>query len=99
MPISLTGRVALVTGASRGIRAAIVRALVEGGANIAINHRDRSAETDSVAAQMTAIGRRSITLPADVSQSAAVSGLVKTIGENDAPRPSRLALFHESFDR
>jgi 3-oxoacyl-[acyl-carrier protein] reductase len=56
MPISVTGRVALVTGASRGIGAAIVRALVEAGANIAINYRDRSAEADSVAAQMTAIG-------------------------------------------
>ena len=91
MTISLTGRVALVTGASRGIGAAIARALAEAGADIAINYRDRATEAESVAAQITAIGRRSITLAADVSQSAAVNGMVKTIGDNDAPRPSRLA--------
>jgi 3-oxoacyl-[acyl-carrier protein] reductase len=84
MPIPLTCRVALVTGASRGIGAAIARALAEGGADIAINYRDRSAEADFVAAQVTAIGRRSITVPADVSQSAAVNDMVKTIEKTNS---------------
>ncbi len=79
MTIPLTGRVALVTGASRGIGAAIARALAEAGADVAINYRDRAAEAESVAAQITAMGRRSTTLAADVSEGAAVTTMVRTI--------------------
>jgi 3-oxoacyl-[acyl-carrier protein] reductase len=82
MTIPLTGRVALVTGASRGIGAAIARALAEAGADVAINYRNRATEAESVAAQITAIGRRSTTVAADVSQSAAVATVVRTI-ENE----------------
>jgi NAD(P)-dependent dehydrogenase (short-subunit alcohol dehydrogenase family) len=78
MTIPLTGRVALVTGAPRGIGAAIARALAEAGADVAINYRNRATEAESVAAQITAIGRRSTT----VSQSAAVATVVRTI-ENE----------------
>ena len=45
----LTNRTALVTGASRGIGAAIALALAEAGANVAINYRDRAHEATSVA--------------------------------------------------
>jgi 3-oxoacyl-[acyl-carrier protein] reductase len=85
MPIPLTGRVALVTGASRGIGAAIARALAEAGADIAINYRDRATEADAVAAQITAVGRRSITVAADVSNSAAVTTMVRTIEDKLGP--------------
>jgi 3-oxoacyl-[acyl-carrier protein] reductase len=85
MTIPLTGRVALVTGASRGIGAAIARALAEAGADVAINYRERATEAEGVAAQITAIGRRSITLAADVSKSAAVTTMVRTIEEKLAP--------------
>ena len=85
MTIPLTGRVALVTGASRGIGAAIARALAEAGADVAINYRDRAAEAESVAAQITAIGRRSTTLAADVSESAAVTTMVRTTEEKLGP--------------
>jgi 3-oxoacyl-[acyl-carrier protein] reductase len=79
MTIPLTGRVALVTGASRGIGAAIARALAEAGADVAINYRDRATEAEAVATQITAVGRRSIALAADVSQSATVTTMVRTI--------------------
>jgi 3-oxoacyl-[acyl-carrier protein] reductase len=85
MTIPLTGRVALVTGASRGIGAAIARALAEAGADVAINYLDRATEAESVAAQITAIGRRSITLAADVSKSAAVTTMVRTIEDKLGP--------------
>jgi 3-oxoacyl-[acyl-carrier protein] reductase len=85
MTIPLTGRVALVTGASRGIGAAIGRALAEAGADVAINYLDRATEAESVAAQITAIGRRSITLAADVSKSAAVTTIVRTIEDKLGP--------------
>ena len=85
MTIPLTGRVALVTGASRGIGAAIARALAEAGADVAINYRDRAIEAEAVAAQITAVGRRSITLAADVSKSAAVTTMVRTIEDKLGP--------------
>jgi 3-oxoacyl-[acyl-carrier protein] reductase len=85
MTIPLTGRVALVTGASRGIGAAIAQALAEAGANVAINYRNRAIEAEGVAAQITAIGRRSITVAADVSKSAAVTTMVRTIEDKLGP--------------
>ena len=85
MTIPLTGRVALVTGASRGIGAAIARALAEAGADVAINYRDRAIEAEAVAAQITAVGRRSITLAADVSKSAAVTTMARTIEDKLGP--------------
>jgi 3-oxoacyl-[acyl-carrier protein] reductase len=85
MTIPLTGRVALVTGASRGIGAAIARALAEAGAVVAINFRNRATEAEGVAAQITAIGRRSITLAADVSESAAVNTMVRAIEDKLGP--------------
>jgi NAD(P)-dependent dehydrogenase (short-subunit alcohol dehydrogenase family) len=48
----LHGRVALVTGASRGIGAAIALAFAEAGAAVAVNYHERAAEADSVAAKI-----------------------------------------------
>jgi 3-oxoacyl-[acyl-carrier protein] reductase len=85
MPVMLTGRVALVTGASRGIGAAIARALAEAGADVAINYRDRAVEADSIVGQLVDIGRRSIGVAADVSNSAAVTAMVGTIEDKLGP--------------
>jgi 3-oxoacyl-[acyl-carrier protein] reductase len=73
----LTGRTALVTGASRGIGAAIALALAEAGANVAINYRDRAAEANSVAAAVKAIGPEAIVVAADVSNTEAVGAMVQ----------------------
>ncbi|HEY4171903.1 MAG TPA: SDR family NAD(P)-dependent oxidoreductase [Rhodopila sp.] len=77
--MNLTGRIALVTGGSRGIGAAIALALAEAGADVAVNYRERAAEADSVAAAIVAVGRRAMTAAADVSDGAAVARMIHQV--------------------
>ena len=56
----LKGHVALVTGASRGIGAAIAVALAAAGAAVAVNYRERSDEADAVVAKIRESGGRAI---------------------------------------
>jgi 3-oxoacyl-[acyl-carrier protein] reductase len=72
----LNGRIALVTGGSRGIGAAIAMALAEAGAAVAVNFRERAAEADAVVAAIKGKGGRAIAARADVSQAAAVAEMV-----------------------
>jgi 3-oxoacyl-[acyl-carrier protein] reductase len=72
----LNGRIALVTGASRGIGAAIAIALAEAGAAVAVNYRQRADEADAVVAKIRDIGGRATAIAADVSQAAAVARMV-----------------------
>jgi 3-oxoacyl-[acyl-carrier protein] reductase len=72
----LSGRVALVTGASRGIGAAIAVMLAEAGVVVAINYRERAGEAETVAAKIKAAGGRAIAIAADVSQATAVTSMV-----------------------
>ena len=78
MPIkpNLNGHTALVTGASRGIGAAIALALAEAGAGVAVNYRERAGEADAVVAGIKELGGRAIAIAADVAQAAAVAKLV-----------------------
>jgi 3-oxoacyl-[acyl-carrier protein] reductase len=78
MPIkpNLNGHTALVTGASRGIGAAIAIALAEAGAAVAVNYRERAGEADAVVAGIKELGGRAIAIAADVAQAAAVAKLV-----------------------
>lgn len=79
MALNLTGRTALITGASRGIGAAIALALAEAGAHVAINYRQRATEAQSVADAAAAIGVQAITVAADVSRADAVSAMLQTV--------------------
>ncbi len=72
----LNGHIALVTGASRGIGAAIAIALAEAGAAVAVNYRERAGAADAVVEKIKAMGGRAIAAAADVSQAAAVAKLV-----------------------
>ena len=75
----LKGRIALVTGGSRGIGAAIALALADAGAAVAVNYRERAAEADAVVADIKGKGGRSIAVAADVSQAAAVAGMIAKV--------------------
>lgn len=76
---SLRGRTALVTGGSRGIGAAICRALAEAGANVAINYRARVDEANEISREISGNGVRGMPFQADVSDSDEVTKLVDAV--------------------
>ena len=71
----IDGKVAIVTGAGRGIGAACARGLAEAGADIVLASRT-PAQLDEVAAEVRALGRRAIVVPTDVVDNDAVAALV-----------------------
>ena len=75
----LSGRVALVTGASRGIGKAIALSLADAGADVAVNYRVQVEAAEAVGKTIRATGRRGIAIQADVSITADVERLVKTV--------------------
>src|ERR1022692_1243778 len=68
----LKDRVALVTGGSRGIGAAVAIALAKAGADVAVNYRERADAANAVCAEITGMGRKAIAVQADVSVAADV---------------------------
>ncbi|MCL5096388.1 MAG: 3-oxoacyl-ACP reductase FabG [Candidatus Omnitrophica bacterium] len=76
---ALLGKIALVTGGSRGIGRAIALALARAGADIAVNYRVRESEAKEVCSQIEGLGRRCLPIQADVSVAGEVARLVKTV--------------------
>jgi 3-oxoacyl-[acyl-carrier protein] reductase len=65
--MELNTRIALVTGASRGIGRAIALALAEAGASVAVNYRARASEAMAVVEAIRSKGKRAVAVAADVS--------------------------------
>lgn len=72
----LAGKAALVTGGSRGIGAASVRALAGAGADVAVAYGTGAASADEVAEAARSHGVRAVTLDADLGDAAAAASLV-----------------------
>jgi 3-oxoacyl-[acyl-carrier protein] reductase len=81
----LQNRVALVTGASRGIGKAIALALAGEGTNVAVNYHKQQPAAEEVCVQIRKLGRRAIVVRADVSVTAEVDALVGTVERDLGP--------------
>ena len=75
----LIGKIALVTCASRGIGRAVALSLAAAGADVAINFRVAREEADSLADEIEKLGRRCLTIQADVSKGPEVERLVSAV--------------------
>jgi len=83
--LPLAGKIALVTGSSRGIGRATAKRLAQSGADIIINYRTNDSAAAEVKANIEEIGRRCIAIQADVSQEEEVGRLFADANEALGP--------------
>ena len=77
----LAGKAALVTGGSRGIGAAVARALAGAGADVAITYLNSRQAAENVAAEMRAMGVRTRSVRADQADPAAAAAVVRQVAD------------------
>jgi 3-oxoacyl-[acyl-carrier protein] reductase len=78
----LTGKVAVVTGASKGIGAAIAKSLAAEGASVVVNYASSKAGADDVVAAITAAGGKAVAVGGDVSKAAQAQGIIEAAIKN-----------------
>ncbi len=83
--MSLSGKTALVTGASRGLGRAIALRLAQDGAAVAVNYRERAAEAEAVAGDIRVSGGKAIALQAHVADPAQVRSMVDRAAHDLGP--------------
>jgi 3-oxoacyl-[acyl-carrier protein] reductase len=77
--LTLKGKVALVTGASRGIGASVARILATRGADIAINYHSKGSRAEKVATDVRAVGRRALLVQADLTNPDDVVTMIESV--------------------
>jgi 3-oxoacyl-[acyl-carrier protein] reductase len=75
----LFGRTALVTGASRGIGAAVALMLAEQGADVAINFRSKGSRAEEIASQVRGLGQRALLAQADLTDATSVEAMARVV--------------------
>lgn len=83
--LPLTGKIALVTGSSQGIGKATALRLAQSGADLVINYRSKTSAAEEVRSCIEDMGRRCISIQADVSQEEEVSRLFALANESLGP--------------
>jgi 3-oxoacyl-[acyl-carrier protein] reductase len=81
----LDGRIALVTGGSRGIGRAVAHALAAAGCDVAVNYVGRKADAEATAEGVRVAGHRAFAVQADVSKSADVDRLAASVEDELGP--------------
>ena len=85
MTNDLAGKVALVTGGSRGIGKSIAVALAAAGADVAVNYRSRESAARVTCEEIESFGRRATAVAADVSIAVQVNELTETVERELGP--------------
>ena len=81
MMTSLEGKIALITGGSRGIGRAIALELARQGADVVVNYRNRAQDAEAVVNEIAGIGRRAIAVQANMADPADIERLFQMVVE------------------